>query len=88
MNRTITDLSLIHIFGPEPGGPIGPPEALGGVVQLGCGDEQGLRRGEISGSIDDGDAVFGRGKADPLELAMELGQEVGPGEGEMCIRDR
>ena len=37
--------------------------------------------GEISGAIDDGDPVLGRGKADPLELAVELGQEVGPGEG-------
>ena len=45
-------------LGPESAGPIGPLEPLGGVVQLGCGDEQGLRRGEISGSIDDGDAVF------------------------------
>ena len=68
-------------LGPEPGGPIGPPEPLGGVVQLGCRDEQGLRGGEISGAIDDGDPVFGRGKTDPLELAVELGQEVGPGEG-------
>ena len=50
-------------------------------MQLGCRDDQGLCGGEISGAIDDGDPVFGRGKTDPLELAMELGQEIGPGEG-------
>jgi hypothetical protein len=60
-------------LGPEPGGPICPPEPLGGVVQLWYRDEQRLRRSEISSAIDHGDPVLGRGEAHPLELAVELG---------------
>ena len=74
-------------LGPEPAGPIGPAQALRGVVQLRCRDEQGLPERQIRRALGHRNAVVGRGEADPLELAVDLGQDVGPREGGPALGD-
>ncbi len=66
--------------GPEPGGPVGPAEAGRGVMQLGGGEQQRLAEGEVGGPLGHGDPLVGGGEADPVELAVDLGEHVGPGE--------
>ena len=74
-------------LGPEPAGPIGPAQALRGVVQLRYRDEQGLPDGQIRRALGHRNPVVGRGEADPLELAVDLGQDVGPREGGPALGD-
>ena len=68
-------------FGPEPTRPIGPPQRFGSVVQFGCRDGAAIGREPGRPCAADGDAVVGRGEADPVELAVDLGQEIGSTEG-------
>ena len=68
-------------LGPEPARPVGPAQPLGRVVQLGCRDQQRLGQSEVSRALGDGDPLVGRGEADPVQLAVHLGQDVGPAEG-------
>ncbi len=64
-------------FGPEPTRPIGPPQRFGSVVQFGCRDEQRLAESQLDRALGDGDPLVGRGEADAVELAVDLGQDVG-----------
>ena len=64
-------------FGPEPTRPIGPPQPLGSVVQFGCRDEQRLAESQVGRALGHGDPLVGRGEADPVELAVNLGQDIG-----------
>ena len=74
-------------LGPEPAGPIGPTQALRGVVQLRYRDEQRLPDRQIRGALGHRNPVVGRGEADPLELAVDLGQDVGPRESGPALGD-
>ena len=75
-------------LGPESAGPVGPAQPLGRVVQLGRRDEQRLGQGQVSGALGHGDPLLGRGEADTVELAVHLGQDVGPGEGGPALGHR
>ncbi len=68
-------------LGPESARPIGPAKPFGRVVQLGRRDQKRLGQSQVRRALGDGDPVLGRGEADPVELAVHLGQDVGPGEG-------
>ena len=67
------------VSGPEAAGPVRAPEPLGGVMQLGCGHLERRAEGEVDGPFRDGDPVVGGGEADPVELAVDLGDECWPG---------
>ena len=43
--------------------------------------KQRLGQGQVGRALGDRDPLLGRGEADPVELAVHLGQDVGPGEG-------
>ena len=68
-------------LGPEPARSVGPAQTLGRVVQLGCRDQEGLGQGQVRGALGHRDPLVWRGEADTVELAVHLGQDVGPGEG-------
>ena len=68
-------------LGPESGRPIGPAEPFGRVVQLRRRDQKRLGQRQVRRPLGDGDPVLRGGEADPVELAVHLGQDVGPGEG-------
>ena len=51
------------------------------MVQLGCRDQEGLGQGQVRGALGHRDPLVWRGEADTVELAVHLGQDVGPGEG-------
>ena len=66
---------------PESACSIAPAQVLWGVVQLGGGDQERLRGGQVGGAFGHRDPVLWRGEANSVQLAVDLGQEVGPREG-------
>ena len=67
-------------FGPEPARPVRPPQPFRCVVQFGGRDEQRLAESQVGSAFGHEDPLCGRREADPVELAMSLGQNVGPTE--------
>ena len=66
---------------PESACSIAPAQLLWRVVQLGGGDQKRLRGGQVSCAFGHRDPVLWRGEANSVQLAVDLGQEVGPREG-------
>jgi hypothetical protein len=73
-------------LGTESARPIGPAEPFGCVVQFRCRDQKRPGQRQIGRPLGDGDPVLRGGEANSLELAVHLGQDVGPGEGGPALR--
>jgi len=66
------------VSGPEAADPVGASGPFWGVMQLGCGHHERRSEGQVGGPLRDSDTVVGGYEADPVELAADLGCDVGP----------